>query len=168
MECKIDDVKFDCDITSDTDNSRHVIRIGGSEKELRIISTSRHGIEFLLDSRYHKARYADVSTAKMDLVIDGTPVSLILHPGLDDIVYKNSGGGGPEGAQTALKSQIPGKVVSVVVAESEQVAKGASVCTLESMKMQVEIKAHRDGIVKSIRIKPGDSVAKNDIIADIE
>ncbi|MDE1829067.1 MAG: biotin/lipoyl-binding protein, partial [Thaumarchaeota archaeon] len=38
----------------------------------------------------------------------------------------------------------------------------------ESMKMQVSIKSHKDGVVKSIKVKQGASVAKNDVLAEIE
>ena len=44
--------------------------------------------------------------------------TLNLHTHFDKIVYKNSGGGSSSGgAQLALKSQIPGKVVSISVAD---------------------------------------------------
>jgi biotin carboxyl carrier protein len=36
------------------------------------------------------------------------------------------------------------------------------------MKMQVSIKSHKDGTVKKIKIKEGTTVAKNDVIAEIE
>ena len=52
--------------------------------------------------------------------------------------------------------------------EGDSVKKGDVICTLESMKMQVGIKSHKDGIVKSIKIKKGDTVAKNDLVAEIE
>jgi len=39
---------------------------------------------------------------------------------------------------------------------------------LESMKMQVAIKAHKDGVVKSIKVKETAIVAKGDVIAEIE
>ena len=68
----------------------------------------------------------------------------------------------------ALKSQIPGKVVSIAVNEGDSVNTGDVVCTLESMKMQVAVKAHKAGSIKSIKIKEGGSVAKGDLIAEIE
>jgi biotin carboxyl carrier protein len=67
-----------------------------------------------------------------------------------------------------LKSQIPGKVVSISVAEGDSVAKGDVVCTLESMKMQVAIKSHKDGVVKTIKVKETGTVAKGDVVAEIE
>ena len=42
------------------------------------------------------------------------------------------------------------------------------ICVLESMKMQVSIKSHKDGKIKSLKIKEGNSVNKNDVIAEIE
>jgi len=36
------------------------------------------------------------------------------------------------------------------------------------MKMQVTVKSHKDGEVKNLKIKEGDSVNKNDILAEIE
>jgi len=36
------------------------------------------------------------------------------------------------------------------------------------MKMQVAVKAHKDGIIKSIKVKETVTVAKGDIIAEIE
>jgi biotin carboxyl carrier protein len=36
------------------------------------------------------------------------------------------------------------------------------------MKMQVSVKAHKDGVVKKIKMKSGGSVAKNDVLAEIE
>jgi biotin carboxyl carrier protein len=101
-------------------------------------------------------------------VVDGTPIKLKANPKLDEIVYKNTGGGGSADAQTNLHSQIPGKVVSINVNEGDSVKKGDVVCVLESMKMQVSIKSHKDGVVKKIKIKGGGSVAKNDVLAEIE
>jgi biotin carboxyl carrier protein len=67
-----------------------------------------------------------------------------------------------------LKSQIPGRVVSINVSQGDNVKKGDIVCVLESMKMQVSIKSHKDGVVKSLKLKQGASVAKNDVLAEIE
>ncbi len=46
--------------------------------------------------------------------------------------------------------------------------KGDSLVVLESMKMQVAVKAHKDGIIKELRVKKGATVSRNDIIAIIE
>jgi biotin carboxyl carrier protein len=50
----------------------------------------------------------------------------------------------------------------------DNVKKGDVVCVLESMKMQVSIKSHKDGVIKTMKIKQGNSVAKNDVLVEIE
>jgi len=170
MEYKIQDMEgiFHGQIVKNLGDSEYVIKIDGREQSLRILSADSRGIEFILDGGFHWAKYLEGGTARMSMVVDGVPITVSMHPGMDVVVYKNSGGAGAGGAQLALKSQIPGKVVSVDVEEGASVRKGDTVCTLESMKMQVGVKAHKDGSVRSIRIKEGGSVAKNDVILEIE
>ena len=86
----------------------------------------------------------------------------------DKIVYKSSGGADVGSAQKSLRSQIPGKVVSIEVKVGDKVKKGDVVCVLESMKMQVSVKSHKDGEIKILKTKEGNSVNKNDILAEIE
>lgn len=170
MEYKIQDIEnaFVGEITENLGNNEYIIKINGNDNQIKILNMDAKGIEFLLNQKYHKAKYLGNTTNEINLVIDNVPIIINQHTNFDEIVYKNSGGGGTENAQLALKSQIPGKVVSIAVQEGDSVNQGDVVCTLESMKMQVAVKAHKAGSVKSIKIKDGASVAKGDVIAEIE
>lgn len=170
MDYKIQDIEnsFVGEITENLGNNEYIIKINGNDNQIKILSMDAKGIEFLLNKKYHKAKYLENSTNEINLVIDNVPVIINQHTNFDEIVYKNSGGAGPGAGQLALKSQIPGKVVSIAVQEGDSVNQGDVVCTLESMKMQVAVKAHKAGSVKSIKIKDGASVAKGDVIAEIE
>lgn len=170
MDYKIEDLekKFSGEIVENLGNSEYVIKINGKEKNLKIINMDSTGIEFILDQKYHKAKYLESSTAQMNLVVDNVPFSVKMHSDLDEIVYKFASSTGTEGGASSLLSQIPGKVISLAVEEGSEVKKGDPVCTLESMKMQVSVKAHKDGTVKSIKAKEGTSLAKNDVIMEIE
>ena len=170
MDYKISNLEksFNGKIVQNLGNNEYVIKIDDNEHALKIITMNSNGIEFILDQKYHKAKYLEQSTNEMNIVIDNVPITLNLHTHFDKIVYKNSGGSGSDNSQIGLKSQIPGKVVSVSVAEGDSVQKGDVVCTLESMKMQVTIKAHKDGVVKSIKVKETATVAKGDVVAEIE
>lgn len=170
MEYKIQDIEgsFNGEIIENLGNSEYVIKLNDREQNLKILSMDAKGIEFVLDQKYHRVKYLESGTAKMNLIVDGVPMTLNRYANLDEIVYKNSGGSVAADSEISLKSQIPGKVVSVAVGEGASVKKGDTVCTLESMKMQVGVKAHKDGTIKSIKIKQGGTVAKNDIIAEIE
>ncbi len=65
-------------------------------------------------------------------------------------------------------SFIPGRVVSVVAKPGMEVKKGDVIAILESMKMQVAIKAHKDGKVKELNVKEGSSISRNHKVALIE
>lgn len=170
MEYKIQDIEnaFVGEITENLGNNEYIIKINDNDHQIKILTMDAKGIEFLLDQKYHKAKYLENSTNEFNLVIDNVPVTINQHTNFDEIVYKNSGGAGPGAGQLALKSQIPGKVVSIAVQDGDTVNQGDVVCTLESMKMQVGVKAHKAGTIKSIKIKDGASVAKGDVIAEIE
>jgi len=70
------------------------------------------------------------------------------------------------GSEKAVRSPMPGLVVSLAVAEGQEVKAGESLAVVEAMKMENVLRAERDGIVKKIRVKPGDSVAVDAVIME--
>src|SRR5574338_1028978 len=168
MDYKIADIEnaFNGQIIQKTGESDYVIKINDTQHTLKLLSMSSRGMEFVMDQRFHTIKYLEAGTSEMKLVVDGTPFTVNMHHKLNEIVYKNSGGGETGDSKIALHSQIPGKVVSINVNEGDSVKKGDVVCVLESMKMQVSVKSHKDGVVKKIKIKAAGSVAKNDVLAE--
>ncbi|MGF1922738.1 MAG: biotin/lipoyl-containing protein [Bacteroidia bacterium] len=63
-----------------------------------------------------------------------------------------------------IKAPMPGLVLSILVAEGDEVKKGDSLLVLEAMKMENMIKSPTDGIVKTIAIRQGDKVEKNEVL----
>ena len=63
-----------------------------------------------------------------------------------------------------IKAPMPGVVIDIPIEEGQVVAQGDNVIILESMKMQNEIKAPRDGTVNRLRVKAGESVDQNQIL----
>ncbi|MBI1405203.1 MAG: acetyl-CoA carboxylase biotin carboxylase subunit [Caulobacter sp.] len=63
-------------------------------------------------------------------------------------------------------SPMPGLVVSMDVALGQQVREGEVVCVIEAMKMQNIIRAERDGVVKTVSAKSGDSVAADEVLVE--
>ena len=170
MEYNIEDIEetFNGEIIQQLGNLEYLIKINDNERNLKILTMSSRGIEFVLDQKYHKVKYLDNTTSQMKIVVDGVPITITKHQNLNEIVFKNSGESGVGTSQLNLYSQIPGKVVKISISEGSEVKNGDVICVLESMKMQVSIKSHKDGIVKKIKIKDGGTVAKNDVIAEIE
>jgi len=170
MEFKIEnqEKKLDAEILKISNNFEYLLKLQGKERNLKILNMTYEGIEFMLDNTYHFAKYLENTTSKMTLVVDGVKITFDKHSEFDKIVYKNSGVESDVDSQISLKSQIPGRVVSINVAVGNNVKKGDVICVLESMKMQISIKSHKDGVIKTMKIKQGNSVAKNDVLVEIE
>lgn len=67
-----------------------------------------------------------------------------------------------------IKTAMPGKVVRVLVEQGAEVQKGDGVIVVEAMKMQNEMKAPKDGIIKEIRFPEGATVNAGEVLAIIE
>jgi propionyl-CoA carboxylase alpha chain len=65
-----------------------------------------------------------------------------------------------------LLCPMPGLVVSIAVAERQEVKAGETLAVVEAMKMENVLRAERDGVVKAIRAKPGDSLAVDQVILE--
>jgi biotin carboxyl carrier protein len=67
-------------------------------------------------------------------------------------------GGATSSGELTLKSPMPGLIVAIPVNEGEAVKKGQTLIVLESMKMENELRAPRDGTIGSIKVKLRQSV----------
>jgi propionyl-CoA carboxylase alpha chain len=65
-----------------------------------------------------------------------------------------------------LLCPMPGLVKSLAVAEGQEVKAGDPLAVVEAMKMENILRAERDGLVKAIRAKPGDSLAVDAVILE--
>ncbi|HEX5263726.1 MAG TPA: biotin/lipoyl-containing protein, partial [Phenylobacterium sp.] len=63
-------------------------------------------------------------------------------------------------------SPMPGLVVTLDVAVGQLVRAGEAVAVIEAMKMQNIIRAERDGTVKAVNAKAGDSVAADEVLVE--
>jgi len=66
----------------------------------------------------------------------------------------------------ALLCPMPGLVVSIAVTEGQEVKAGETLAVVEAMKMENVLRAERDGTVKKIHAKKGDSLAVDAVIME--
>lgn len=66
-----------------------------------------------------------------------------------------------------VKAPMPGKVLSLNVAEGDSVTKGQKLLVLEAMKMEHALTAPRDGVIASVSIAAGDQVGEGDALVTL-
>ncbi|MCE1235813.1 MAG: acetyl/propionyl/methylcrotonyl-CoA carboxylase subunit alpha [Hyphomicrobiales bacterium] len=74
----------------------------------------------------------------------------------------------PPDTSKYLLCPMPGLVVSIEVAEGEEIKAGSTLAVVEAMKMQNVLRAERDCKVKAIKAKAGDSLAVDAVIIEFE
>jgi pyruvate carboxylase subunit B len=67
-----------------------------------------------------------------------------------------------------VTAYMPGRVVAVLVAEGDTVQAGQGVLVLEAMKMQNEIQAEHEGVVKRVCVAAGQAVEGGDVLFELE
>lgn len=68
----------------------------------------------------------------------------------------------------SVSSPMPGLLVKVTVRVGDKVEQGATLAIVEAMKMQNELRASRDGIVKRINNNEGDQIEALKPIVELE
>lgn len=69
---------------------------------------------------------------------------------------------------TDLKAPMPGLVSKVFVSKGDEIKKGDNLLVLEAMKMENNLKAENNAIIKDIIVKQGNSVEKNEVLITFE
>jgi len=71
-------------------------------------------------------------------------------------------------AKGAVFPPMPGKVLKILVKEGEKVRKNQSLAIVEAMKMEHEIKAPSEAVIKKINVSEEDMVDTEDSLIELE
>ena len=88
----------------------------------------------------------------------------------DPLTHLAQQGAGGKGARRRqqVTAYMPGRVVSILVGEGDAVQPGQGVLVLEAMKMENEIQAEHDGVIKRVCVAPGQAVEGGDVLFELE
>jgi biotin carboxyl carrier protein len=77
--------------------------------------------------------------------------------------------GGKDGRRRqTVKAYMPGRVVTLLIQEGQEVVTGQGILVLEAMKMENEIRAEHDGTVTQIHVQPGQAVESGNPLFELE
>ncbi|MFI5234201.1 MAG: acetyl-CoA carboxylase biotin carboxyl carrier protein subunit, partial [Gemmatimonadales bacterium] len=79
-----------------------------------------------------------------------------------------TGAGQKPAGPPVLKAPMPGLVVRVQVEVGQRVTLGAGVVVLEAMKMENELRAPAEAVVRAVHIRQGQAVEKGQVLVEFE
>lgn len=129
---------------------------------------ARAGLHSLrIDGAQHEVavRRQDEDTYWVSTVHGAGPVE-VTDP-LTHLAAQTRGAQGGRRRQT-VKAYMPGRVVTLLVEEGQEVTTGQGILVLEAMKMENEIRAEHDGTVTKIHVQPGQAVDLGNPMFELE
>lgn len=131
-------------------------RIALNDKSTHVIYQNRsYTVEIISFDKAEKTASVKVNGSIYKVAVEDQFDQLLKQLGMDNLAAAKV---------HQIKAPMPGLVLSVLVAEGDEVKKGDSLLVLEAMKMENMIKSPTDGIIKKISIKQGDKVEKNEVL----
>lgn len=73
----------------------------------------------------------------------------------------------PRSGDGRIKAPIPGLITRLLAAPGDEVKAGQPLLVLEAMKMENEIRAPFDGVLNSVGVTVGQSVIRNEVLAEV-
>ena len=116
-------------------------------------------------------------SGRYSVVVNGSRYNVEVSEGFNDSIQVKSitevEGKSVKSAKNAVAgatendivASLPGAVHKILVSAGDHVKKGQAIVVLEAMKMEIEVKAPKDGIIGSIEVSKGQSVANNQVVA---
>ncbi len=138
------------------------VSIDGKDYDIAGFMNKDNIISFELHKNLNNIYYAQDKDT-IYLAVGGDYYTLVLERGN---VFKGAGAQAQKG--DSVKSSMPGLLVKVMVMVGDEVKEGTTLAIVEAMKMQNELRAPRDGIVKKINYKEGDQVEALKPIVELE
>ena len=110
----------------------------------------------------------DLATKQFTLKINNKQADVTVQDRYDQLLKKMGMDNILSSKVNDIKAPMPGMVLKILVSESQEIKKGDSVLILEAMKMENVLKSPGDGKIKSLNVKPGDKVEKNQVLVVME
>ncbi|MGB0332962.1 MAG: biotin/lipoyl-containing protein [Planctomycetota bacterium] len=138
------------------------VKIGETTHEVEL--TERLGELIVhLDGEPCEVEYAEADNlGQIVLIHGGKSYAMSIEGGPHEIAITIAGHRAANKGGGLLKAVMPGVVVEVLVQAGEAVTGGQPLLILEAMKMQNEIGAPGDGVVKTLHASAGDAVGAGD------
>lgn len=162
LKIKVND-KFSFEVTSE----KEVSIVNGNEINADIVRINDRTFHIIHKGRsYNNAELIGINRDEKSCSVKvGTNIySMQMTDQFDELLHQLGLDNLKAAKVSEVKAPMPGLVIRILVAEGDEVEKGGNLFVLEAMKMENIIKAPADVKIKSIKVKSGDKVEKNQVV----
>src|SRR5215475_2457772 len=92
-----------------------LVKISGKEYQIRLLKSGSDYFEFILDDSFYSAKFIKTESSEVRLSINGRAHTIKQHSKLAEILEKSLSVTARIGGENILSSQIPGRVVNILV-----------------------------------------------------
>jgi biotin carboxyl carrier protein len=133
-----------------------VVTLDGSpvDVEVRPVGEGRLSLRFPATGRQQDVVVTRGRNGDVDVLVGGVRVPVRIRPEGRTGMRSAASGDAPE----RVVAPMPGKVVKLLVKPGDQVTSRQGVIVVEAMKMENELRAGRDGVVREVLVAEGASV----------
>lgn len=133
--------------------------------------------KFIIDGHKYEVSVDEVEAQQAEVTVNGTKFNVQIEktekePAMPVFrratAQKAAAVPSAAGKAIVVKSPLPGSIVNVLVSIGQSVKRGDTLLTMESMKMENQIKADQDGVVKNIFVEKGANVMQDDKLLELE
>src|SRR5579863_2392397 len=167
--------------------SRYMVILEGAEHELEVEELAGHSLRVRFANDQFDLDVRQVGRTSFSIIVDNRAFDLeVVREGDELLVASRAGatrvtlmdparrrrgsrdGDAHAAGRAELKAMMPGRVMNVLVKVGDEVAHQQGVVVVEAMKMENELKSPKAGKVLEIKVTPGQTVEKGEILIVIE
>ena len=100
--------------------------------------------------------------------VNNNTYNVIIFSALDSLIKEMGFEIGTTKKVNEIKAPMPGLILDINVEIGQEVKEDDPLLILEAMKMENALTSPRDGVIKSISVKKGDAVDKNQLLIEFE
>ncbi len=142
--------------------------INGNAFEGDIVALGNNRFHVIWNNKSYNIEVIDRNPAEKSthLVINGQHYYTTAKDDLDLLLEKMGMQNGSAQKINNVKAPMPGLIQSIAVAEGDSIAKGDNLLVLVAMKMENVIKSSGSGVIKTLKVMPGQIVEKNQVLLE--
>ena len=162
----------------------YLVRVGKRELNVRVTATGEVCVdgeegpiailrlsdqEFVVSNGARQHQLAALRLEKGYLLsLEGLTLEAKVETNRERLIREHAREGTAEQARAEIHAPMPAMVVRVEVVEGQSVKAGQGLLVLEAMKMENELRAPKDGVIKTVRARAGTAVEKGALLILLE